>query len=180
MSAGLLLLGAVVGQLSMEAPVAATAPEGDVITIEVPPSGLADPATCALARPGFADQRIETCLACHSPCDHPQAVDYARAQALRTGGIGLRRLDEVLARGVVVPEGEVRCATCHDPASPWKDHLALPPGVTPTPAVRPGDSATFEDGPARLALIAALKSPAPGTRPAVSPKPLCLSCHAAD
>jgi hypothetical protein len=87
---------------------------------------------------------------------------------------------EVIARGVFLPEGKLECLTCHDPGSPWRYHLALPPGTRAAPAVNPRDRSTYVDGPARAARERSIEVPAAGERPAVSPKPLCLACHAVD
>jgi hypothetical protein len=141
---------------------------------------------CALVASPIEDPRTESCRQCHSAMSsghasqHPVDLDYASRAYARSGGMGLRPLAEVVRRGVFLPDGELRCVTCHDARSPWKFHLALPPGATPTPAVDHRDPSTYEDGPARAALVRAVRQPTSGQRLAVSPKPLCLACHAAD
>jgi hypothetical protein len=135
----------------------------------VPPPG--DPA-CRLFQAGAEVTVSSDCIACHSAAGrhgHPVDLVYERAGA-QAGG-RLRPLAEVVSRGVLVPNGEIRCVTCHDGLSPWKHRVALPPGATPSPAVDPRDPATYETPEGA-------RPPAPGS--AVDPKPLCLACHALD
>lgn len=130
---------------------------------------------CALLAAGWQDATVASCLACHATSAevaHPTGMDYAAAaQASARGPSPLRPASDVVARGVLLPAGEVRCVTCHAPTSPWKDHLALPPGATPRPAVTLADPSTYEAS-------SALPAPAPGD--AVTPTPLCTACHAYD
>lgn len=116
------------------------------------------------------------CLACHAGAsgghaNHPVDVDYAAARA-RTRG--LRATGDVIARGVLLPFGEVRCVTCHERRSRFRDHLAIPPGAMVRPAVSPRDRSTWE----RAAAARPPASLAAGA--AVSPTPLCLACHGLD
>jgi hypothetical protein len=107
-------------------------------------------------------------MSCHAATgrdDHPVDVDY---EAARAHDRPLRPLADVVARGVFVPDGAIRCVTCHDARSPWKHRIALPPGSTPRAAVNPRDPDTWER---RAAAV-----PPPGS--AVTPTPLCLACHA--
>jgi hypothetical protein len=121
-------------------------------------------ASCLLLKPEADAAPTAQCLSCHAqsgPGNHVVDVPYA-------GSSELRPADEVVRRGVHLPGGQIRCTTCHDARSPWKDHIALPPGAKATRAVDVGNPATYErPTPAR-----------PGD--AVSPKPLCLACHAMD
>jgi hypothetical protein len=100
-------------------------------------------------------------------------VDYGFAQAQSPEG--LRAPDDVVKRGVFLPGGKIQCLTCHDPRSPWKDHLALPPGAAALPAVDPRNPATYEGRPNWRIANPSLQPPPPGA--AVSPSPLCAACH---
>ena len=114
------------------------------------------------------------CVACHSATgrdSHPVDVDYEWARTTAAGRT-LRPLGEVVRRGVLVPDGKLRCVTCHDGRSPWKYRIALPPGTVPRPAVNPRDPGTY-DG--RRGSSPPLP---PGSE--VTPTPLCLACHALD
>jgi cytochrome c peroxidase len=113
------------------------------------------------------------CARCHENHEaHPVDVDYAAAAARQP--FGLRRASEAVRRGVFLPDGRVACVTCHDAASPWKHHIALPPGAAARPAVNPRDASTYTGGRARPAGTPLQ----PGA--AVTPTPLCLLCHAFD
>ncbi len=133
-------------------------------------TALAQDPSCAMFQPGSDALPSSACLKCHDatkPRNHPFDIDYAQAAA---GSDDLRPLAEVIRRGVALPDGQVRCATCHDARSPWKYRIALPPGTKPTPAVNPFRPETY-DGTPRPALQ-------PGDE--VTAKPLCLVCHAMD
>ena len=126
---------------------------------------------CALETLAADAALVADCASCHgtghtSARSHPVGVDYASAQASSKGG--LAPLDAVTAAGVFVPNGKVQCVTCHDPRSPWADHIALPPGAAPKAAAIPEVPETYEAGDTG--------QPAAGSR--VSPKPLCLAGHA--
>jgi hypothetical protein len=144
--------------------------------------------TCDLFRiTGIEDTSVDACTKCHgqgraSPgSNHPVDIDYASAVARSAGSaMGLRPLSVVVSRGVFLPDGQIRCVTCHDGRSPWKYGIALPPGATVTPAVNPRDRSTYEDGPALRAREAKLASSAERHSIPVGTKPLCLACHAAD
>jgi hypothetical protein len=148
----------------------------------------AEPSSCALSQApgGLEDMRTESCVACHGrgkelPRDgHPVDIDYAGVQGRGGAGLPLRPLAEVIRRGVLLPEGQVRCATCHDPRSTWRYFLALPSGSVPMPAVDPKNPETYEEGPAREALVRAVQAATPGQRLQVTAKPLCLACHEVD
>lgn len=142
---------------------------------------------CGLLGPRSDELSTAACVECHgrgraSPgSGHPVDVDYTYAAARRSGGMGLRPPSQVVSRGVFLPDGIIRCQTCHDGRSPWKYHLALPSGANVAVSVNPRDPSTYEEGPALSARRAALTAQAAaGLRPDVSPKPLCLICHAAD
>lgn len=134
-------------------------------------AGAAQPSSCALHLAEAASQSGDACLSCHgsgagSHGHHPVDLDYAAARASRPGD--LRGADEVVRRGVRIPDGQLRCATCHDGASPWAHYIALPAGASPVAPFDPGAPAR-DDGTADP--VAAR----PGGE--VSTKPLCVACH---
>jgi hypothetical protein len=120
-------------------------------------------------RLGDADARLDAspCMECHrSHGGHPVDLDYAARAGYR--GRDLRSPAEVVARGVFLPDGWMRCQTCHDARSPWKHRLALPPGAPVSAAVNPRVRASWA-GPRAAGPVA------PGD--AVTPTPLCRACH---
>lgn len=141
--------------------------------------GTALPASCLLQRPDTEAAPASACLRCHDGSGarahlrttHPVDVEYEAAAGDQSRR--LRPLAEVLARGGVVPGGFLRCATCHAASSPWAAHLRLPPGATVKAAVNPYRPETY-DG----TRPAPTGPPPPGSE--VSPRPLCLLCHALD
>lgn len=116
---------------------------------------------------------VHDCVACHGDrsvdvhASHPVEVDYATAA--RRPGTSLRPPEQVVQRGVLLPDGKIHCFTCHDPRSPWKFHIAIPPGAAPHSAVIPGEASTYDRD---------RSGPVPGDE--VSATPLCLCCHAFD
>lgn len=145
----------------------------------------ADSDACGLLR-GPETASTEDCIACHrgpGPAPrlhttHPVDVDYERARLGR--GSSLRPQSEVVRRGVFLPEGQVRCLTCHDRRSPWRYKLAIPHGSRVRPHVRPGDPSTY--APLRSAGRTAPRPDPdlPAEERHASPTPLCLACHAYD
>jgi hypothetical protein len=131
------------------------------------------PDTCGLLHPASDTATSSTCLTCHSRHSsggHPYDVVHPRLGS----GVGarvIRPIAQVLQRGLILPDGEIRCITCHDRNSPWMYHIRLPPGTRPTHAVDVRRPATYEN---------------PGALPPLKPgddvgkKPLCLVCHALD
>jgi hypothetical protein len=106
-------------------------------------------------------------------------VDYEEIAASRARN--LRSLSDVVRRGLFVPGGRVVCHTCHDANSHWGSKIVIPPGSTVTPRVIPGNPGTYDPGkgqPRTMAVEEARTLLARGY--ALSPKPLCLSCHALD
>ncbi len=141
------------------------------------PAAAPAEAGCLLFIPGNESAPAADCLRCHDgsvaathlETTHPVDLDYAMAWARDPQG--KRPEAEVIRRGGFLPEGKVRCTTCHDARSPWADKLVLPPGARPTGAVNPRDPDTYAPGRPAAPLP-------PGSK--VSPKPLCLLCHALD
>ena len=127
-----------------------------------------EPPHCLLFQPGSESAPSASCLSCHASHtgmgNHAIEVPYATAQ-----DPDLRPAAEVRRRGVRIPDGEVRCTTCHDWQSPWKYRIALPRGAPALRAVNLRDRSTYEEPPLPAQ---------PGEEVAV--KPLCLACHALD
>ncbi|WP_242344269.1 hypothetical protein [Anaeromyxobacter terrae] len=135
------------------------------------PTAAAVGDTCALHSPQ-ATASSAACVACHPSAPghaHPVDVPYAQAQARRPSE--LRDPAEVARRQIPLPDGEVRCASCHDAASPWAAHVALPPGAEARPAFDARAALAGEDGGEAQA-----RKPRPGE--AVATRPLCVGCHA--
>ena len=121
-----------------------------------------------------------TCLACHPFHEgHPVELDYAQAVGRRRHD--LRDPGEAVRRGVFLPGGRVVCHTCHDANSPWKSKIAIPTGSKVSNMVIPGDPRTYDpNGPAtRVMTVEEARVVLPAGY-ALSPKPLCLACHALD
>jgi hypothetical protein len=121
---------------------------------------------CKLFASNAATSASEDCMRCHGRQTHPVDVDYGAASVRRP--MSLRPLRDAVRRGAFLPEGQLRCVTCHDARSPWKDRIALPPGAHASPAVNPRDARTWSRP-------VAAGQPAPGS--AVTPTPLCNACH---
>lgn len=154
--------------------------------VELEPDDEPPPPGCKLFEGGSESAPARECVSCHRAAaaghaTHPVDVHY---EAMRGGSeASLRPLEEVVKRGVLVPEGKIRCATCHDARSEWKYHLALPPGAPAVPAVNPRDPRTYADdeGSAPRAEVPRSSWTArPRRERDVSPKPLCLACHGLD
>jgi hypothetical protein len=133
----------------------------------------AQDSACGLHAPDAASRAKESCLSCHGgesdSHGHPVDLDYASARARRPAD--LRSADEVSRRGVRIPGGQLRCATCHDGASPWAHYVALPPGAAPLAPFDPS-APVREDGTTE-AVTARPGGP-------VSTKALCVACHRFD
>ncbi|BDG05229.1 hypothetical protein [Anaeromyxobacter oryzae] len=145
-----------------------------------PTTTPAAPATgsCALSALPPDAARVADCAPCHDRSNHPThpiGVDYV--EAAKMSPERFRPAAEVLARGVYLRNGEVACGTCHDPSSPWKNHIALPQGAPARPAVVPGRPETYD---ARQSEQTVNPGAAPSKRTEVSAKPLCMACHAFD
>ncbi len=121
-----------------------------------------------------------TCLACHPFHEgHPVELDYA--QAVYSRRHDLRDPGDAVRRGIFLPGGRVVCHTCHDANSPWKSKIAIPAGSKVSNMVIPGDPRTYDpDRPAtRVMTVEEARVLLPAGY-ALSPKPLCLACHALD
>jgi hypothetical protein len=126
--------------------------------------------SCKLFDPQAQALPAQSCMECHPfHRSHPVDLDYEAAR-LRPGS-GLRPAQDVVARGVFLPDNQVRCASCHEARSRWAAHLAIPPGAKVRPSVRTDRPDTYER-PVPLTPPEALPR---GT--SVSPKPLCVACH---
>jgi hypothetical protein len=134
-----------------------------------PASATSDGPTCLLFIRDAPRVSSQQCMECHRSATHPVDLDYGAAQLQRPSS--LRPPAEVIQRGVFLPEGQIRCVTCHDGRSPWMHRIALPPGAEARPAVNPHAPATYETTLATAPRI----RPLPGA--AVTPTPLCKSCH---
>jgi hypothetical protein len=112
------------------------------------------------------------CLGCHGEAmkahSHPTEIDYAEAAGRFRGRY--RPIEEVRARGVVLPGGQVGCPTCHSAGSPWAHFLAVPRELA---RPRAGVAELRAEEPAKEPQAQALAEGAE-----VSPRPLCESCHA--
>jgi hypothetical protein len=138
-----------------------------------PSDAWADPTGCRLLVPGSDAATSHDCLECHGSLahgGHPYDLDLGRWSPRSTGS-ALRPVKEVLRRGVFLPDGQIRCVTCHDRLSPWKFHIRLPKGSKVMHAVDLRRPVTYENP-------ASLPAPRPGDD--VGRKPLCLTCHALD
>jgi hypothetical protein len=149
---------------------AAVIAPAEVVAEEAAPASPGSGA-CVIHSPEAATSSSTACVACHESARagahaHPVDLSYASAQAGRSGD--LRDPSEVARRGIRLPEGELRCATCHDGASPWAHYIALPPGAEVRAAFDARSLGSDGEAPER--------TPRPGDE--VSAKPLCLGCHA--
>ena len=129
-----------------------------------------EPVQCALDEPHSDEATSESCLSCHTTArerSHPCDLDYARAAQARP--FAYAPVDAVVRAGVLLPNGEIRCVTCHDGRSQWKYKIALPPGSKPSPSVAWLVKHGLLDGPVPTTPLP------PGSD--VTPTPLCKVCH---
>jgi cytochrome c553 len=132
-----------------------------------------DPYACELLLPGSETATSASCLACHARLahgGHPYDIEYPEL-GTASGVRSLRPLAEVLRRGLVLPDRQVRCVTCHDGNSPWRYHMKVPAGSTPTAGLDRRRPVTYENPET-------VPPPRPGDD--IAKKPLCLTCHAMD
>ena len=146
---------------------------------------------CMLPRDGSHAATTGQCLGCHGQSmgehsGHPVEVDYEDARVRSGSQRGhLRPIEEAVRRGAFVPDGKVRCVSCHDGHSRWRYRLAIPPDADLRPAVRASDARTYDPAPATRAaaaspLAARAQAAALPDGTEVSARPLCLSCHPMD
>ena len=97
-------------------------------------------ADCRLLELGSDRLTSEECLVCHKweRC-HPVEVvyDHALARQSLRGGRFLRSEGEAVGRGAFLPDGRVRCVTCHDRHSRAGSHVAFPAGIVADQGIRP-------------------------------------------
>ncbi|HEY6001553.1 MAG TPA: hypothetical protein VIV57_01685 [Anaeromyxobacter sp.] len=129
---------------------------------------------CALRHVGSEAMTAQRCLECHAGTGGRRIRSTHPVGAYRWRP-GLRTPDEVVRRGVLLPNGAIECVTCHDRRSPWKDHVALPPGAPAVAAVDARDPASLQGRPSWREARARAARPPDGS--AVSPAPLCAACH---
>ncbi|BDG09239.1 hypothetical protein [Anaeromyxobacter paludicola] len=143
---------------------------GDALPAAIAPAGQAaappEP-RCSLFVPGKEAAAADDCLGCHE-LHSSHRVDFAYPAVVQRGG-ALRTAAEAVRRGAFLPEGRVRCGTCHDGRSEYRYHLAIPAGAKLRPAVNPRD-------PVNHRALAGAPSQ-PGVLRDVSPTPLCQTCH---
>lgn len=139
-----------------------------VVVVAHPAAAGAGP-HCELDDVGSERATSQSCVRCHAQQrSHPYDIDYANAAAAQHTGYA--PAEQVVRAGVLLPNGEIRCVTCHDRRSPWKYKIALPPGATPSPSV----TARMRDGTFERP-GAAPAHPVPGSE--VTATPLCNVCH---
>lgn len=132
-------------------------------------------AGCALSTSLGDAVPSRTCLGCH-PQGHSHPVDLDYTSAWARDRAGLRMPGEVVRRGLLLPDGRLECVTCHDGRSQWAARIALPPGAPVIPAVITGRAETYE-GRGNWRIARATPTPALPPGSAVSPAPLCATCH---
>ncbi len=146
------------------------AERGHSARVDTTPSATA---TWRETHAGLEEADTRDCLGCHEDMashSHPVDVDY-EAVSRRSSG-GLRSIEEVRARGVVLRGGKVGCLTCHSPASPWAHFLAVPRELA---RARPTTAESEGDEPNAAKERAVGTPPKEGTE--VDSRPLCVSCH---
>jgi hypothetical protein len=123
--------------------------------------------TCLLHSSEPGSYTATDCITCHQngtatsiAFTHPVDLDYASRQIAKPDS--LRPAADVVAMGVPLPSGMLRCATCHTDKSPWRHYIRLPNGATARTHVTPDQP---ESQPAQ-----------PGDE--ITPTPLCKACHA--
>jgi hypothetical protein len=120
---------------------------------------------CLLTETAGNQVTSSNCLQCHADHEgrgcHPQGIMYREKS-------GYRSLSFVQSK-LYLEEGKIVCLTCHSAKSTVKYKLFIPDNKFST-AVRPGRPETYQS--------VKLVNPPPGT--AVTPTPLCVTCHSFD
>jgi len=106
---------------------------------------------CRLLDRGSETLKTADCMACHDgrvaakwagdpqgapPTlhqTHPVDVDYARASSMKRRA-RLRDQAEAVRRGAFLPDGFIRCTTCHDAQSQYRSRLSIPTSGTSLPS----------------------------------------------
>ena len=147
--------------------------------------------TCALVLSDSDLATTENCTSCHGGgrvgpqfhTSHPVDVDHERAR-MRPGS-ALRPAAEVVRRGLYLPDGKVRCTTCHHGRSQFRFRLAIPADAEIRDAVDHRDPRTYDPAlraqqPTRQRMTAAVAQRVLPAGTEVSPTPLCKVCHSFD
>jgi hypothetical protein len=146
--------------------------------------------SCALVLSDSDLAKTEHCVSCHGGgrigpqfhTSHPVDVDHEMAR-MRPGS-ALRPASEVVKRGLFLPDGKVRCTTCHHGRSQFRYRLAIPASAEIRDAVDHRDPRTYDpelrarQPRQRMTAAVAQRALPPGTE--VSPTPLCKVCHGFD
>jgi cytochrome c peroxidase len=134
---------------------------------------------CALMNAGAEKLATRDCMACHGGAEGPHLrsmhpVDVAQDGAsakLRRGGSSLRSAEEVVRRGLFLPDGRISCLTCHDARSRWAARLVVPPGASVRTLV------DRRNGGRAVVLNAAMAAQTLPVGTAIEPTELCRACH---
>jgi hypothetical protein len=95
------------------------------VNLAAPPV-RARPSFCFLFQGESELQPSSACRVCHGGCmNHPVDVAYEAAAVRRRGSLWPH--DEAVRRGAFLPDGELRCVSCHDRRSSCRSHLAVAP-----------------------------------------------------
>lgn len=149
------------------------------------PEGPVPVERCELFRSDVVEAPPSTsCLRCHdgelasAGSNHPVDVEYERAVTRGRRMGAYRTLEEVVARGILLPDGQIRCATCHDGQSPWLYGLALPAGAELETAAEHRWPRSMRGGDPVAPLPRGRRMVGSEHRTSVEPRPLCIACHA--
>jgi len=146
--------------------------------------------SCALTYSDSDQASTAQCMSCHGggrigPQLHAQhQVDVDLEGARTRPRSSLRASADVVRSGLFLPDGKVRCTTCHDRRSRFRYRLAIPPDAEIADPVDHRNQKSFDtSGQPRQATRRMKASEAqlvlpPGTE--VSPTPLCKVCHDRD